>query len=643
MANITVHSNFLFLVLDSSSGFKPGFLYGNNYWLSSRSQCLDISRSLSMSSRIILNNMQYRDLQKEFPPFDINYFVAHFRYNSTLQYHIRMFTEDVITLGFCLPASCSTSNLSFILERILQDKIILRYDLHFTDINLIRVKNLKDDDKLSGGAFLYICIGLGLCFMTTTGTIYDIFIQKNLKKNNMNNINNGIKDVSREIRTEVNLPLHEKSVIGEILSAAAAGGTIRRRSSNCCLIYLISLTVASANGLATDWWSPRAVDNKVWAYRFMEVYGAYIFDPFIGLPSVDSYFFSSGCLMSYWYLKDKTNKILTKPVRCREKLTEFFIHIIKRFLRLTPVYMMVLGLWYLSSKSFDKISQVYIHERAHETYSKYWWRNLLYIHNLFGLDAMCMSWSWYLSVDMQCYTISLMILILSTIYFNGAVTILGALLISSIILTGYISYAYEYVPALNELYRHADILYIPPWMRINSYIIGVITGYILIKLNNNLLWKKKVIILCWCAFCFASACNVFILFLIYEQYISVSIIAVYLALQKMLYAMGVAWIVIACSTKHGGIVNKLLSFKGWIPFSRLTYCAYLLNPVIIRSTHLYSETTVHFEFLLFFVQGVGYIVISYFCAYVLSLMVEMPCLRLIRMFIHRQKMLKKVL
>ncbi|XP_039315231.1 nose resistant to fluoxetine protein 6-like [Solenopsis invicta] len=210
-------------ILDSSGGFKPGFLYGNNYWLGSRSQCLDtMNRSLSMSSRIILNNMQYRDLQKEFPPFDINYFVAHFRYNSTFQYHIRMFTEDVITLGFCLPASCSTSNLSFILERIIQDKIILRYDLHFTDIHLIRVKNLKDDDKLSGGAFLYICIGLGLCFMTTIGTIYDIFIQKNLKKNDMNKINNDIKDVSREIRTEVNLPLYEKSVIGEVLTCFSA-------------------------------------------------------------------------------------------------------------------------------------------------------------------------------------------------------------------------------------------------------------------------------------------------------------------------------------------------------------------------------------------------------------------------------------
>lgn len=46
-----------------------------------------------------------------------------------------------------------------------------------------------------------------------------------------------------------------------------------------------------------------------------------------------------------------------------------------------------------------------------------------------------------------------------------------------------------------------------------------------------------------------------------------------------------------------GIVNQLLSFKGWIPLSRLTYCAYLLNPVIIRSICSYNETPLYFEFV----------------------------------------------
>jgi len=33
-------------------------------------------------------------------------------------------------------------------------------------------------------------------------------------------------------------------------------------------------------------------------------------------------------------------------------------------------------------------------------------------------------------------------------------------------------------------------MYIPPWMRIIPYIIGIIAGYILVKLDNNLNLKK---------------------------------------------------------------------------------------------------------------------------------------------------------
>jgi len=35
----------------------------------------------------------YRDPQEEFPPFKIDYFVAHFRYNSTVHYYKDLFNE----------------------------------------------------------------------------------------------------------------------------------------------------------------------------------------------------------------------------------------------------------------------------------------------------------------------------------------------------------------------------------------------------------------------------------------------------------------------------------------------------------------------------------------------------------------------
>lgn len=46
-----------------------------------------------------------------------------------------------------------------------------------------------------------------------------------------------------------------------------------------------------------------------------------------------------------------------------------------------------------------------------------------------------------------------------------------------------------------------------------------------------------------------------------------------------------------------GIIKQVLSFKIWIPLSRLTYCAYLLNPFIIHAIRLHDESSVHVEFL----------------------------------------------
>jgi hypothetical protein len=101
-------------VLDSSGEPRPGFVYGNNYWLGSRSQCTDtVNRApFLLKDDVMRNNSRYRDVREEFPPFGVNYFVAHFRHNSTIQYHVRLPNEvryfsnywsDEAILGRSLP------------------------------------------------------------------------------------------------------------------------------------------------------------------------------------------------------------------------------------------------------------------------------------------------------------------------------------------------------------------------------------------------------------------------------------------------------------------------------------------------------------------------------------------------------------
>lgn len=57
--------------------------------------------------------------------------------------------------------------------------------------------------------------------------------------------------------------------------------------------------------------------------------------------------------------------------------------------------------------------------------------------------------------------------------------------------------------------------------------------------------------------------------------------------------MALAWIVIACSTGHGGVLNKFLSATCLYPFSRVTYCAYLVHPIIIRAFALINDAPIH--------------------------------------------------
>ncbi|KAL6264678.1 hypothetical protein P5V15_004778 [Pogonomyrmex californicus] len=114
---------------------------------------------LLTSKQKISNNTLYHDLQKQFSPFEMNYFVAHFRHNNTLQYHVNMFEEDVITLELCLPASCFINDLNFILKKVLHYKIFLINDLYSMDFQLIQIKDLKDDyEWWSNNTLFFICI-----------------------------------------------------------------------------------------------------------------------------------------------------------------------------------------------------------------------------------------------------------------------------------------------------------------------------------------------------------------------------------------------------------------------------------------------------------------------------------------------------
>ncbi|KAG7197537.1 hypothetical protein KM043_017647 [Ampulex compressa] len=600
---------------------------------------------LVLSKPFLVNNTRYRNPKEEFPPFKVNYFVAHFRHNSTMQYHVRIHNEDLITLGLCLPASCSIDEIDMVLKRMFHNRTLLVGRLYSADFKLVEVRDLKDDQQwLINGKLIFVGLLLvTTCVIMLISTMYDIFVyqsrlkekKKHVTHDEHNTMDKRTKGIPENVEAVITIPQHKRPMEQILMCFSIYTNTkkIFNTDVNSDLIHAIHglrfLGMVWIILVHTIFYVQDYGDNMPWAWRMSEGFAAQIISN--STLSVDTYFFLSGYLLSYVYLCSHKDKENYKLIDYRSKLNEILITIVKRFIRLTPAYMMMIGIVELNMGWYSNTSLFYMTERPQNSCAKYWWRNLLYINNLFRAETMCVSWSWYLSNDMQFFIIGIFLLNLMSIYLYAAMIILGGLLFGSILLTGYISYIYEYVPTLDTQYQNLDLLYYPPWTRIGPYIVGILAAYILIKLNKKLELKKRNIVICWL---FGSSCNILVLFGLWERHISVVSTAFYVGLSRTVWGVGLAWIVIACQTNHGGIINQILSFKGWIPLSRLTYCAYLLNPFIINSVYLYGESSIHVDFLSIGTAFMGNVLNSYFCAYMLSLMFEMPYIELLRILFY---------
>ncbi|XP_043504601.1 nose resistant to fluoxetine protein 6-like [Polistes fuscatus] len=632
-------------VIDASGEPMSGFVYGNNYWLGSRSQCEDASNKspFLLTETELRNNSRYRRIENEFPPYEVKYFVANFRHNSTLQYHVVIPEEDLITLGMCLPASCLKDQLTILLETVFRNRTLLISQLYSADFTLVEVRDLIDDHRwLLNETFITMTIIVLLTFLLMIiGTAYDVLIyRRRLKKyykylQTSANINPLTIDKEQTLHEDIENEMEKlksQNLVCKVFQAFSVYSNSKMIFSHeigensVPIIYGLRFFTIGWTILAhTILFTKDYFDNKPIGWRKSEGIFAQLITN--ASMSVDIFFFLSGFLVAYVYLKNEIGKDKRKPYNYLNTIKLYFLIILKRFLRLTPTYMIVIGLLEINATWYSKTSLFYMTERSHEICQKYWWRNLLYIQNLFKVEEMCMSWSWYLANDMQFFAITSFLLLLSSMYLKVAASLLGLLFISSTVLTGYIAYINDYIPTLDKQYKLMKELYYSPWARIGPYIVGTITGYILVKLKNKLNFRKKTLILFWIL---GSSCSLLTLFGIYQRRISILAAAFYVALSKTVWSIGIAWLVIACCTNNGGILTRILSLKVWIPLSRLTYLVYLINPILIISVQLYSETSLHIDFLINGLSFLGYIMLSYICSYALSLMFETPYMILIK-------------
>ncbi|KFD61433.1 hypothetical protein M514_05993 [Trichuris suis] len=396
----------------------------------------------------------------------------------------------------------------------------------------------------------------------------------------------------------------------------------------------------------TYYWTIAYLNNIVYAYELPEnMFNQILLN---GSLSVDSFFFLGASLLAFVWMK----KLKGKEALTRSPLfwLQYFAH---RYLRVTPVYMVVLVVYaVLLPKATD--GPMWNRQGFNgDNCAASWWTNVLYVNNFVHLSHpvifhsplfcvvehlhfQCMTWTWYLAADMQYFILSAPILVLLLSREFIAITLIVLLIAASAavqIVLRIQNPSWPPIAIFSVNPRQFDIIdvywetiYVKPYTRCGPFLVGLIFGYYMYKVNMSVKMSRLSVVLGWLT-CTGAAMGLLFGLQEYSRLYEIDYVGmlVYAGFSRTIWAIVLAWISLACTSGYGGPVNDFLSWKVWIPLSRLTYCLYLVHPILIQAFYASQAKPTHFsghyQMVHYFF---GHLVFSILIAFVTSVCFEMP-------------------
>ncbi|KAH8347524.1 hypothetical protein KR059_012048, partial [Drosophila kikkawai] len=332
--------------------------------------------------------------------------------------------------------------------------------------------------------------------------------------------------------------------------------------------------------------------------------------------SVDSFFFLGGLLVSLLSLRsmDKTNGKLS--------IVKMYLH---RLIRIFPILAVAILVY---TKLMTVVADGPLLRSGYSGKADCeagWYWTLLFVNNY--TNAKCLGHSWYLSVDMQLYIISPILLIA---VFKWGKKAAAAIFVLIILLSGCL-FATMMVNNLSMLSTTTDAmqkLYYPTHVHATPWLIGFIFGYFLHVTRGKkfqLSWLSVGLgwILCL-ALIFTS------IFALYPNAkwtaapLSTLAESFYYTLTRVGWPLALCWVVFACMQGYGGLANSFLSSPLWQPLSRLSYSIFIWHLFIVEINARKFRTNSYFSDYRVILQWWSDIGISALVSYLLYLIIEAP-------------------
>lgn len=257
----------------------------------------------------------------------------------------------------------------------------------------------------------------------------------------------------------------------------------------------------------------------------------------------------------------------------------------------------------------------------------YWWANLLLVSNLLPVHKICVPWTWYLSLDFQCYTTTPLLVYLYRLNRGVFVVVAGGLLLATTVTSSVVT-ALWHLPVFQTTIMRSDkyvFYYLRPYTRYGPFLIGIVTGIYLTTKKSPLLHQKWKAVVGWLC-CFSiMALLVGLAYILREAPSHPSVPhALYQGLHRPLWALATTWIILACEEGYGGFIKSFLSSRFWMPLSNISFACYLTHPVFIIIYTGLQETPIHYSDINFMYLFLGNLVLTLVVGFVFSVLVEKP-------------------
>ncbi|CAH2042014.1 unnamed protein product, partial [Iphiclides podalirius] len=272
------------------------------------------------------------------------------------------------------------------------------------------------------------------------------------------------------------------------------------------------------------------------------------------------------------------------------------------------------------------------------------WLNLLYLNNYID-ESQCMPQTWYIASDMQLYVLGLIILVLATTM-TARKIILSLLFVIALIIPPIHTYFQKLdaglviSPELVRDYFVKDPTFNHTYKRghtnLACYIMGLSLGiliYYLQKRDFKVEGFQKCKFLYWAtlpAMLIVLPSGAFFYF--YEE-VPIYYKAIYSGLAKPVFGSIIMVIVLGMAFKYENTYRGILEWKGWSSPARVSYCAYILHVLFVRTLTGSRTTLMHVSIAHTLLVSFGTVVITYVVAYPFYLFVEAPSVGLSKLIL----------